>query len=95
MVLLLSVLKQYTEIFSDAKIENFIGKKNDICNIVAQNINCGYALHSTYNLCFGAKIRKYVYPFIPQFYYIKVGYKGVYIIRTCYRDVNADLFYVW
>ena len=25
---------------------------------------------------------------IPQFCYIKVGYKGVYIIWTCYRDVN-------
>ena len=26
-------------------------------------------------------------PFEPHFYYIKVGFKGVYIIRTCFRDV--------
>ena len=45
-------------------------------------------LTSTHNLCFGAKIRKKnVYPCKPQFYYIKVGCKGVYILRTCYPDV--------
>ena len=40
------------------------------------------------NLCFRAKIRKYVhvYPCTPQFFYIKVGCKGVYIIQTCYSD---------
>ena len=42
---------------------------------------------STHNLCFGAKIRKKVYPCEPQFYYIKVGCKWVFIIRTCFRDV--------
>ena len=31
---------------------------------------------STHNLCFGAKIRKKVYPCKPKFYYIKVGCKG-------------------
>ena len=30
-------------------------------------------LTSTHNLCFGAKIRKKVYPCKPQFYYINVG----------------------
>ena len=29
-----------------------------------------------------------VYPFKPQFYYIKVGFKGVKIIYACFRDVN-------
>ena len=29
---------------------------------------------------------KYVYPCISQFYYIKVGYKGVFILRTCFPD---------
>ena len=42
---------------------------------------------STHNLCFRAKIRKNVYPCTPQFYYIKVGCKGVYITRTCFHDV--------
>ena len=44
-------------------------------------------LTSTHNLCFRAKIRKNVYPCKPQFYYIKVGCKGVYITLTCYHDV--------
>ena len=46
---------------------------------------------STHNLCFRAKIRKNVYPCTPQFYYIKVGCKGVYITRTCYPDVLGVL----
>ena len=28
-----------------------------------------------------------VYPCKPQFYYIKMGFKGVKIIYTCFRDV--------
>ena len=39
------------------------------------------------NLCFREKIRKNVYPCKPQFYYIKVGCKGVFVTRTCFRDV--------
>ena len=35
-------------------------------------------LTSTHNLCFRAKKEKNVYPCKPQFYYIKVGCKGVY-----------------
>ena len=27
-----------------------------------------------------------VYPCKPQFYYIKVGFKGVKIIKVCFRD---------
>ena len=41
---------------------------------------------STHNLCFGAKIRKIVYPCIPQFNYIKVGFKGVFIAWSCFPD---------
>ena len=56
--------------------------------IFAQNIDCGYTLEphhwgvltSTHNLCLGAKIKK-VYPCKPQFYYIKVGCKGVFVTR--------------
>ena len=29
-----------------------------------------------------------MYPFTPQFYFIEVGYKGVYITPTCHRDVK-------
>ena len=40
----------------------------------------------THNQCFGAKIRKNVNPCKPQFYYIKVGCKGAFVTRTCFRD---------
>ena len=40
-------------------------------------------LTSTNNLCFGAKIRKKDTPVKPQFYFIKVGCKGVFITGTC------------
>ena len=45
---------------------------------------------STHNLCFRAKIRKTVYPCKPQFYYIKVTVRGVYITRTCYPNEPAE-----
>ena len=39
---------------------------------------------STMIVSLGAKIRKkIVYTCKPQFYYIKVGYDGVYISQTC------------
>ena len=89
---------QCTENCFGCEYENFHWKIFDIFLIFAQNIDCGYTLEpprrgkavltlaeavltSTHNLCFGAKIRK-----IPQFCCIKVGYKGVYITRTCFPD---------
>ena len=45
---------------------------------------------STHNLCFRAKIRKNVYQCTPQFYYTKVGCKGVFVTRTSFRDVNSN-----
>ena len=44
---------------------------------------------STHNLCFGAKIRKIGIPLHTTVCYIKVGSKGVYITRTCFRDDQA------
>ena len=44
------------------------------------------ALLSTYNLCFGPKIRKIRIPMHTQFYYIKVGLKGLFIVRTGFPD---------
>ena len=46
-------------------------------------------LTSIHNLCFGAKNKKKVYPCKPQFYYIKVGCKGVFVTQTCFRDDTA------
>ena len=79
---------QYTAIFHGCKNVHFQMK---IFNMffLFQNIDCGYSeavLASTQNLCFGAKIRNKVYPCEPQFYYIKVGCKGVFVTRTCFRD---------
>ena len=56
-------------------------------NIFAQNIDCGYTLEMARRggskeysqSIFWIKIRKNVYPFIPQFHFIKLGFKGVYI----------------
>ena len=50
-------------------------------------------LTSTHDLCFRAKIRKkYVYPGKPQFSYLKVGCKGVFISRICFHDdVECDV----
>ena len=61
-------------------------KKCDIFLIFAQNIDCGYTT-STHNLCFREKKEKNEYPCKPQFYYIKVGCKGVYITWICLHDV--------
>ena len=59
--------------------------------IFAQNIDFGHTvLTSTRNLCFGAKIIKMVYPCIPHFCYIKVGYEGVYISQTFLPDDKVD-----
>ena len=71
------------------KNENFQMKFSDIFHISAQNIDCGYSLEpprqggsneypQSMFLCRSKKNN--VYPCKPQFYYIKVGFKGVKII---------------
>ena len=65
------------------KTENFQIKNSDIFHISAQNIDSGYSLEpprwpTIYVLCSNKKNN--VYPWKPQFYYIKVGFKGVKII---------------
>ena len=63
--------------------------------LLKTNIDRGYTLEpphwltSTHDLCFRAKIRKiYIYPGKPQFSYTKVGWKGVFITRTCFHDAS-------
>ena len=41
----------------------------------------------THNLCFGAKIRKIGIPLHTPVLLYKVGFKGVFIARTCFHDV--------
>ena len=59
----------YTAIFHGCKNVHFQMKFFNIFLIFAQNIDCGYTseavLTSTHNQCFGAKIRKIVYPCKP------------------------------
>ena len=64
-------------------------KNCDIFHIFAKTIACGNRLEavltSTRDLCFGAKIRKKCKP---QFGYVKVGCKGVYIIHDVMLTPN-------
>ena len=74
---------------SPPKTENFQIKTSDIFHISAQNIDCRYTLEPPRRggsneypqSTFLSRIKKNnIYPYKPQFYYIKVGFKGVKII---------------
>ena len=71
------------------KIKNFQTKNYDIFHISAQNIDCGYSLEPprrggsneySQSMFLSRMKKNNVYPCKPQFYYIKVGFKGVKII---------------
>ena len=88
---------QYTENFLVVKMKNFTGFFLYIFLIFAQNIDCGYTLEPPRRggsneypqSMFWSKNKKNRYtPRIPQYFYIKMGFKGVYISRTCFPDVN-------
>ena len=81
-------LFKYTENFTIKK-GNFPIKNSDIFHISAQNMDCGYSLELSRRggsneypqSMFLSRVKKInVYPCKPQFYYIKVGLKGVKII---------------
>ena len=75
-------LFKYTENFTTKKIKKIQIKNSDIFHTSAQNIDCGYSLEPPRrNPFFLSKNKKNnVYPCKPQFYYIKVGFKGIKII---------------
>ena len=71
------------------KKKNQIKKNSDIFHISAQNIDCGYSLEpplrggsNVYlqSMFSGRNKENNVYPCKPQFYCIKVGFKGVKMI---------------
>ena len=62
------------------KNENFQTKNSDFFYISAQNIYCRYSLEPPQSMFLGRNKKDNVYPCKPQFYYIKVGFKGVKII---------------
>ena len=81
----------YSNIYkiSHPKNETFQIKNADIFHISAQNIDCGYSLEPPRRggsneypqSMFSSRNKKNnVYPCKTQFYYIKVGFKGVKII---------------
>ena len=87
---------QYTEIFKVVKNDNFQWKFLDIFFIFAQNIDCGYTLEPPrrggsneypQSMFWSKNEKKQVYPPQTPFFYIKVGFKGVYFLWTCFPDV--------
>ena len=80
---------------SPPKTENFQLKNSIFFHITAQHTDCRYTLEPPRRggcneypqSMFLGKIKKNnVYPCKPQFYFIKVGFKGVRIIKACFRD---------
>ena len=74
---------------SPPKTESFQIKILTFFHISAQNIDCGYSLEPPrrggsneypQSMILSRNKKNNVYPCKPQFYYIKVGYKGVKII---------------
>ena len=77
-------LFKYTENFT-TKNENFKIKYSDIFHISAQNIGCGYSLEPhrwggsneyPQSMSLSRNKKNNVYLCKPQFYYLKVGFKG-------------------
>ena len=70
-------------------------KISDIFHISAQNIDCGYLLEPPrrggsnkypQSMFSSRNKENNVYPYKSQFYYIKVGFKGVKITQACFCD---------
>ena len=81
-------LLKYNENFT-TKNENFQIKNCDIFHVSAQNIDCGYSLEPPRRggsneypqpMFLSRNKKNNAYPCKPQFYYIKVGFKGFKII---------------
>ena len=75
-------LFQYTEKLITEKLKKFQTKNSNIFHISAQNIDCGRRGGSNEypQSMFLSRNKNNVYPCTSQFYYIKVGFKGVKII---------------
>ena len=76
-------------------------KNSYILHISDQNIDCGYSLEPPrrggsneypQSMFLSRNKKNNVYPGKPQFYYIKVGFKGVKIKQACFRDDNYKMW---
>ena len=81
-------LFKYTENFTTKKWK-FSDKNSDIFHISAQNLDCGHSLEpprrggsNEYpkSMFLSRNKKNNLYPYKPQFKYIKMGFKGVNII---------------
>ena len=82
------------------KIENFQIKHSNIIHISPQNIHFGYTLERLrrggcnahpQSMFLIRNKKNNVYPCKLQFYYIKVGFKGVKIIKAYFRDAESSM----
>ena len=82
-------LFKYKENFTSKNWKFWDKKNSDIFHISAQNLDCGYSLEPPWrggsneypqSMFLSRNKKNNVYPCRPQFYYIKVGFKGVNII---------------
>ena len=82
-------LFKYTEDFTSKNIKKKSDKNPDVFHNSAQNIDCGYSLEPPQrggsneypqSMFLNKTKKNNVYPCKSQFYYIKVGFKGVKII---------------
>ena len=88
-------LFKYTENFTTKKRKFTDKKKSDSFHISVRNIDRGHSLEPPrrggsneypQSMILSRNKKNNVYPCILQFYYIKVGFKGVKIIWACFRD---------
>ena len=75
----------YSNIFSPPKNEKFMIKNSDIFR--------GGSNEYPQSMFLSRNKKINVYPCKPQFYYIKMGFKGVKIIKKCLRDDNYSTVY--
>ena len=81
------------------KTENFQIKNSDIFHISVHNIDCGYSLEPPrrggsneypQSMFLSRNKKNNVYPCKPQFYYIKVGFKGSKLYRHVFVMVKMQ-----
>ena len=82
-------LFKYIENFT-AKNWKFLDKNSDIFCISTQNVDCGYSLELPHqsgsnkysqSMFLSRNKKNNVYPYKPQFYYLRVGFKGSVLYR--------------
>ena len=79
---------QYTEIFLALKIENFQLKNFDMFSYFCSKHKLWRGGSNEYpqSMVWSQNKKNRYTPAYPSFAIIKVGFKGVYIARTCFRD---------